>query len=334
MIRLVVFVAQFLVIFAAGAFVSTPGVFAQRSRTKVGVIAPLTGAFAQYGAKIRAAVEQSAKELPIDLIFEDEGCDPAMALRAYRRLADVEGVQLFLGPWCGSPQRVLAPQIASHRQLAILSSSAPESIYSTSKNRMFSMQYSIESESRENAKRIFELGHRRVAILFAENDFSRAHEEAFRKEFGGGVVDTLTYAPNANSDIRPLVTRLRSLDVDALYVPDAFPLMGNLLREVRGSGLGKLPVFSVYSAQSEDVLEAVGHYGEGLQYSYPDITAGDAFEEFARRAVVVLGQAMAGCEVDDIECVRNNLMTKNAFDAHGTLPGKIVQKSIRNGQFQ
>src|SRR5262249_10203327 len=148
----------------------------------------------------------------------------------------------FLGPWCGSPQTTLAPMLARDKQLAILGSSAPRRVFQLSAGRMFSVQHSIEQESAFNAREAYRLGARRVAILFFENDFSRAHEAAFRENFKGEVLETLTYSTPDAASLRPLVMRIRSMKPDTLYVPDAFPLMHGLMKELRGLGLASVKV--------------------------------------------------------------------------------------------
>jgi hypothetical protein len=58
------------------------------------------------------------------------------------------------------------------------------------------------------------------------------------------------------------------LSPDTLYIPDALPLMHGLLRQLANMGVTGLRLMSVYSAQSDDVLTAVGKGGEGLILSY------------------------------------------------------------------
>jgi ABC-type branched-subunit amino acid transport system substrate-binding protein len=75
---------------------------------KIGVMVPLTGPFARYGIRIQEAISSYASE-HVSFVFEDEGCDPKMAVSAYKKLSALDGITLFLGPWCGSPQSAVAP---------------------------------------------------------------------------------------------------------------------------------------------------------------------------------------------------------------------------------
>ena len=148
------------------------------AETKVGVILPMTGDFAQYGDKVRQGLESTRPE-GVRYIYEDEGCSPKTAVSAHKKLTAVDGVQLLIGPWCGSPQTAVASLLPRSRQIALLGSSAPERVFELSGGRMLSVQPSIEQESTFNAEQAYRIGARNVVIVFLENDFSRAHEAAF-----------------------------------------------------------------------------------------------------------------------------------------------------------
>jgi hypothetical protein len=64
---------------------------------------------------------------------------------------------------------------------------------------------------RFNAQEAYRLGARKVVIVFDENDFSRAHEDAFRKTFKGEVLNTLAYSSPDGSSLREIATRIKQL---------------------------------------------------------------------------------------------------------------------------
>ncbi len=300
--------------------------------TNVGVIIPLAGDFARYGEKVREGI-LSADSKDIKYIFDDEKCSPSAAVTAYKNLSAIHSAKFFLGPWCGSPQTALAPLIKSGEQLAILGSSAPRKVFEMSGGRMFSTQHSIEQESIYNAEQIAKTGAKRVVIVFFDNDFSRAHETAFREAFKGEVVETLTYNSPEALAIKPIVSRIRLRHPDALYVPDAFPLMHGLIKELRNMGLKDLPVYSVYSADSPGVAEAVGEAGEGLIVSYPDIGEESALVHFPKLAAKILADGLKACTEKNVDCVLDSIKQSNPFDKYGVLEGKLGQKILLNGQF-
>jgi hypothetical protein len=312
---------------AVSAFLLSSRVSAQ----PVGVIIPMSGSFTRYGERVRSAVE-GAKSRPMQFIFEDEGCNPRMAVSSFRKLNSVGKVRLFLGPWCGSPQVAVAALLANTDSFAVLGSSAPERVFTLSRGRMLAVQPSIESESTFNAKQAYQRGARRVAIVFFENDFSRAHEAAFRAEFKGEVISTLVYSNNDGSDLRALALKIRQLNPDTLYIPDAYPLMHGLLKQLGNVGVSGVKLMSVYSAHFEDVLTAVGAAGEGLVLSYPKIQ-GDAFDHYPRLATEVLAYGMSKCPDGSGSCVQREVRAKYSFTEQGVLQGELGLKMIQQGKY-
>ena len=302
------------------------------AETKVGIILPMSGDFARYGDKVRQGLESQSFPPGVKLIYEDEGCHPKTATTAYHKLRSADGIHLFIGPWCGSPQTVVANLMKRSDAVSILGSSAPRRVFELSGGRMFAVQHSIEEESAFNARESFSLGARKVVIVFLENDFSRAHEAAFREHFKGEVLETLTYSTPDPSALRALVTKVKQLGPDTLYVPDAFPLMHGLLRNLSALGLGKLRVLSVYSAQSDDVLSAVGTAGEGLFLSYPLIEE-EALLYFPKLAAQVLNAGLSNCPSSESACVIQAMRSQFKFDEYGVLGGELGLKIIKDGKF-
>jgi len=89
---------------------------------------------------------------------------------------------------------------------------------------------------------------------------------------------------------------------------------------------------SVYSAQSDDVLTAVGKSGEGLILSYPKIE-GEALHHYPRLASEILMFGLRECKEKTPECVRKAIIEKYRFDEHGTLQGELALKITSNGKF-
>ena len=294
-------------------------------------MAAIASDFARYGEKIRVGLE-SKKASNVRYVYEDEGCEAKKAVSAYRKLSALDGIRVFLGPWCGSPQVAVASLLQRTEGFAILGSSAPERVFELSGGRMLSVQPSIEGESRFNAKEAYDLGARKVVIVFLENDFSRAHEAAFRQAFQGEVLDTLVYSSPDGSALRGLATKIKRLNPDTLYIPDAFPLIHGLTKQLSTVGVKGLRLMSVYSAQSNDVLEAVGSTGDGLILSYPKIE-GEALHHYPQLAADVLMHGVGQCPELSSECLQRSIRSKYTFDEHGVMQGDVGLKIIKEGKF-
>jgi hypothetical protein len=71
-------------------------------------------------------------------VFEDEACDPVKAVSAFKKLSSADDARYFIGPFCGSPQKALAPLLMRGERVVVLPSAAPESVSALSGNDSYS----------------------------------------------------------------------------------------------------------------------------------------------------------------------------------------------------
>ena len=189
----------------------------------------------------------------------------------------------------------------------------------------------MEKESTFNAREANRRGLKRAAIIFVENEFSRAHEKAFRKAFKGEVLETLTLPEADATYIKSIALKLKGLDFDLLYVPDAWPLSMGLLKEIHKLGLKGKTVLSVYSAQMQDVITANGAAADGLIYSYPEgLPDENAPSYFTRQCSTLLFDAIKACS-GDVSCIRAKL--NEMFGPRGILSTPLQLKTVIKGSF-
>ncbi len=308
-------------------------VTAEEPKYRIGVLAPLSGDYANYGNTVRQGIEK-IKNPQIEWVFEDEACqEPAKTVSAYRKLSSVDKLTYLIGPCCGSPQKAIAPLVKSHQQLVLLPNAAPSSVYSASGGKMYSVQYSLETEANFVANQMNIRGLKKVAIIYVDNDFSQTLEAGFLKSFKGTVAYALRAPAFDVQYMKSAALKLKTVEFDSIFIPDASPLLLGFLTELRKMGLTARPTFSVYSAQMPDVLVSEKENAEGLLYSYPDVPNSlDALGYFPTVAAKLLADTVAKCG-GNYDCVSKNFASNESFQRDGTLSGKLILKTVRNGKF-
>lgn len=305
---------------------------ADQPKYRIGVLAPLSGNFANYGNVVRQGIEK-VQNPRIEWVFEDEGCEPAKAVSAYKKLSAADHLSFLIGPCCGSPQKAIAPLLGRLEQLVLLPNAAPSGVFTASGRKMYSVQYSLEAEATFIAEEINRRRLRKVAIIYVDNDFSQTLEAGFLKAFAGKVVYSMHASAFDSQYMKSAALKLKGLDFDSIFVPDAAPFLLGFLTEMKKIGVPERPTFSVYSAQMPDVLTSEKQNAEGLLYSYPDIAdAEDAFGVFPTIAAQLLAEKVLKCE-GRYACVAQSFAGDKAFQSDGTLAGKIILKTVRNGLF-
>ena len=95
-----------------------PRAWAQTAPIKLGTLTPLTGAGGSYGPSMRKAMEFVAQEVngaggvlgrQIQLVSEDDQTSPEAAVRAARKLIDVDRVVAIMGTWASAVTTAVAP---------------------------------------------------------------------------------------------------------------------------------------------------------------------------------------------------------------------------------
>ncbi len=107
------------VLAGTAALLASPSILrAQSSDIIFGTLTPLTGVGGTYGPSMRdaaasvfTAVNQAGGILgqQIDLVSEDTQTNPEAAVRAVRKLIDVDGVSVVIGTWASSITTAVAP---------------------------------------------------------------------------------------------------------------------------------------------------------------------------------------------------------------------------------
>ena len=289
---------------------------------KIGVIAPLTGIVAAYGEEIKKGVE-SADISGVSVVFEDDQCDPKLAVNAFRKLTELDGVRFIIGPACGSSQEAIVPLLKDKEILVLVPAAASQKLFEQSGGNFFNMQYSLEDESTFLAGKMYERGLRNVILISYQNAFSKTHRDTFVANFKGTIVKEIIYV-DATSDVSSELVKIKDLPHDAIFSTDISFFFANGLEKLRQFGI-ITPVFSQYAVE----LPAVRSLVEGVAYSFPDdISESEgAARSLARESADLMVKLVTQCEGVYL-CVKSNL-AQNGF-VNGVKQRELVLKEIKN----
>ncbi len=287
----------------------------------IGVIAPLTGVVADFGAEARRGIE-AVGTTDTKFTFEDDACDPKQAVTAFKKLTELDGVTVILGPLCGSSQEAVAPLAKEKGVVLLVPAAASQSLFGTSGGYAFNTQYSLETESAFNAKALYEKGVEKVVVIGFPNAFSETHVKAFTEAFEGIIVESLTFPPDTVPDAE--ITKLRGMEFDALYVADISFFFGDGLKKLATQGVS-VPIYSTYVVE----LPIVRPFVNGVIYSFPsDMTDGmGGVYGLSKESVELVVPLMTECRGDGA-CVKNGLMATGLFDEYGTRIRPIHLKQV------
>jgi len=193
---------------------------------QIGVLLPLSGDYAHIGEQLLESIELALEDSPgLAWTVLDTRGDPDVARRRAEELAANPGVLAIVGP-VGASACEAASAVAESHGIPLLTLTSRHGI-ETSSSFVFRMRVSPVEQSRYMAEiAVGELGLRRFAVVYPDDDFGRSTMRAFVDGVVGSGVGR--------------VTAIESYEVDTTEFNDALELVVNRnYRELRTGRRGR-----------------------------------------------------------------------------------------------
>ena len=248
---------------------------------KIGFFAPVTGAFAENGRQMLAALKLYVEEhgtrvagKTLEIITRDDGGVPDQARRIAQQLIVEDKVAVLAGFNPTPVALAVAPLATAAKIPLVVSGSSASTTMQRSPYivRTFSSQAQVTIPMAEWA---LKNGIKRVVTLVVDYapgvDTEKAFVEAYKA--GGGEIIESVRAPLQNPDFAPFLQRARDDKPEALFVWIPGGLAGTFLKQYveRGLQTSGIPLIGTGDITDDDVLNQMGNELIGvttsLQYS-------------------------------------------------------------------
>ncbi len=259
-----------LALVTSGVLVSLVGSPNEERDIKIGALIPLTGKLAGYGEDIRNGMMLAEEELKkegvhIEVVFEDSAGDPKVALGGARKLIDIDKTAVVVGGPGSSANLAVAPLFEEGKTLFFPISNAGK--LNDAGNYIFKIQHDLEFEMKPMAAQLIKKNLKKVGVLFdASSDSNVQGADIFKSavEKGGGtIVFFESFDSKTVNDFRTVLTRLRAVSPDALYLVTPGSSGGVIVRQTRELNL-VLPIFGWSGFDSADFFAGAGASAEGV----------------------------------------------------------------------
>ena len=248
---------------------------ATKGPTKIGVILPLTGDFAYFGAQAKIGLETALSELNSDgnnfkVIYEDDRCLPKDALKSFIKLASVDHVDQILGPVCTGSILAVAESAKSMKRhfLALLDANRPVAV---SGEFTYAIGYSSEEEAELIAEHMRSSGYVSPAVIYEEDAWAVGVKDAFKAKFtaiGGNITSEEAQVISGGvsaQDYKPVITKAIKHKPDSLFIVPAYN-GGFMIKQIRAMGV-TLPIFGPDSCGTNEVIETAKDAANGVIFA-------------------------------------------------------------------
>jgi len=318
------------------AVMAAPGVVrAQAEPIKIATLTPLTGAGGSYGptmAKAAAAVVEAVNSAggvlgrKVVLVSEDDQTSPEPAVRAARKLIDVDRVSAIMGTWASSVTTAVAPLCWESKTLLCTVSGADSITLLPHQGYIIRTQPNSQLQVTTLAEFMLSLGVKKVFTMITQTPFTQTTIDILNRELpkGGATHQSLVY-DDKKTTYRTEVDQALRTSPDMIlangYTPDSIILLKDLYR---AGYKGKIAGFA-YSL-NQKLIDQIGQpeVVEGVYTFAPSPAEGSGAYEQVKKVSGLAVPDPYTCQVYD----HTNMVLMAMAQAKATT-GVAIKDNIR-----
>lgn len=217
---------------------------AQAEPFRVGILTPLTGAGGNDGPRMLKAMQAVFDEVgksgafgrKIQITVEDTQTNPEAAVRAARKLIEVDKVSVIMGTWASAVTAAVAPVCWESKTFILTVSGADPITLLPHQGFLVRTQPNSRLQGTAHGEFIASLGAKRLGIIGIQAPFAiptKEYLEAVMKTKGGAVVSHVIYEKD-KSTYRSEIDQVMREKPDFLYLngyaPDTVVVLRDLYR--------------------------------------------------------------------------------------------------------
>ena len=260
------------------AFGSFSQVHAQgKGPIKIGLLTPLTGVVAAGGKEIAEGFnlywDQVGKKIAgrdVQIIIEDDGSNPDIALQKARKLTEQTKVDFLIGDLLANTGLAVAEYAKTNGIPYFIPVIAADDL--TQRKRIPNVirvaGYSASQTPRPLADYVYKKkGYRKIITI--SQDYTFGHEQCggFSQVFTelGGSIIAQHWNPLNTQDFSPYLAQIQAAKPDAVFAMETGADANRLLQQWASFGLkGKIPLIGAQNATDQSVIRTVGADAEGM----------------------------------------------------------------------
>jgi branched-chain amino acid transport system substrate-binding protein len=249
---------------------------AQAAPIKAGILAPLTGVVAAGGKEMVEGTQFFFERIKgeiagrkVELVIEDDGSNPDVALQKARRLVEQTGVHFLMGNLLANTGLAVANYVKGTGTPYFIPIIAADDL--TQRQRLRNVVrvagYTASAFTHPLGDWALKQGYRRIATI--SQDYSFGHEQCggFCQVFteGGGEIVGQIWNPLNNADFSPYLSQLSGMKIDAVFAMQNGADANRLLQQYASFGLkGRIPMLGAMNLTDQAVIRTLGSECEGI----------------------------------------------------------------------
>jgi ABC-type branched-subunit amino acid transport system substrate-binding protein len=311
-------------------------VTAQAAPIKLGTLTPLTGAGGSYGPSMRKAMEFVAQEVnaaggvlghPLHLVSEDDQTNPEAAVRAARKLIDVDKVAAIMGTWASAVTTAVAPLCWESKTFLTTVSGSDTITQLPHQGYLIRTQPNTNLQIGKLGEFLISLKVKRVFVLAAQTPFALPSQKRLTEllpKGGGEVVGAVIYDKDKTTFRSEIDQALRTKP-DMIYLNGYTPDCTVLLKELFKAGYTGAKVAQGYAVNQKLLDSVPAEVSDGTYTATPSPAVDSAGY---KRLAAFLGSG----DLDPYSCQCHDqisLVVLAIAKAKGEATGTAIRDTVR-----
>ena len=247
---------------------------------KVGILTPLTGAGGNDGPRMLKAMQAVFEEVnkaggvlgsKVETVVEDDQTNPEAAVRAARKLIEVDKVSCIMGTWASAVTSAVAPVCWESKTFLMTVSGADSISLLPHQGFLVRTQPTSKLQAISHATYIAGLGKKRIGIIGIQAPFAlstKEHIDNYMKSVGGSVVGHVIYEKDKTT-YRSEIDQIMTNKPDFLYLNGYAPDTAVVLRDLWKAGIDLPKMCQTYAVPQATIDANPPEVSEGVLAAGP-----------------------------------------------------------------
>lgn len=223
---------------------------------KIGIISPMSGANARYGAFANKGANLAAKEInaaggvmgrKIEFVSGDSQCVPAEGVSATKRMVSFDKLPIIIGDICSSVTLAMQPLVEEAGVLLVNAASSNPMI--TYKAGVGGFKWTFRNYPTDESRAAIVLEHavknrnlKNFAVLSVDSDYGRGAINFTKKylpRFPEAKILSEDYYKDSETDFRPVLSKIKNSGAQAILMyglADTTPIIARQMLEMGLAG--------------------------------------------------------------------------------------------------
>lgn len=262
---------------------------------KIGVAAPFTGDYAQFGEYTKHGVELAVEEInaaggilgkQIEIVYGDDKGDSKEAVSVAQKFASDSSITGIVGHFFSGCTLAAGPIYQQNNIPAIAVASTNPDVPKIG-DYIYRINVGDNYQGSQLAELLTSKGYSKVSLIYDNSDYGKGVSDVFTDSFtglGGEVLVNESYIGGQDKDFSIILTKIKDSETELIILASYYSEAALIVKQAKNLGLD-IPFYASDSLYTEDFINLAGSDAEGTHVVcyFHESDPSEAAQEFIKK---------------------------------------------------